>query len=178
MSKSVDATSEPSLSHNPSKDRAAIDSLIANLRSHDGLVRQRARESLVAMGSEAVASLLQLLPDPSDHVRWEAAKALSEIGDPRAASALVAALEDESFGVRWLAAEGLIGLKRDALAPLLEALEEDADSIWLRQGAHHVLRMLAEHGLHDQLAPVLAGLESIEPEIDVPLAAQKALETL
>jgi HEAT repeat protein len=178
MPKLADATSEPNLSHNPGTDRADIDTLIEKLRSHDGLTRQRARKSLVAMGSRPVASLLTLLVDPRDQVRWEAAKALSDIGDPTAASALVLALGDESFGVRWLAAEALIGLGRDALRPLLGALEQDSGSILCRQGAHHVLSILAEQGLRDQVAPVLAALEGIEPDIDVPLAAQKALQTL
>jgi HEAT repeat protein len=178
MSKRADAARETNLSRNPGRDQADIDTLIAKLRTHDGLVREQARKTLVAMGSKAVASLLPLLTDSNDQVRWEAAKALSEIGDPSAASSLVVALEDESFGVRWLAAEALIGLKRDTLRPLLEALEGDAGSVRRRQGAHHVLRTLAEHGLRDQLAPVLAALEGIEPETDVPLAAQKALKSL
>jgi HEAT repeat protein len=179
MPKLADTTGEPNLSHNPGRDRADIDTLIEKLRSHDGLTRQRARKSLVAIGSRSVASLLKLLVDPRDQVRWEAAKALSDIGDPMAASALVAALEDESFGVRWLAADGLIALERDALPPLLEALKEDGGSLWLREGAHHVLRMLAaEHDLDDQVTLVLTALESIEPDTDVPLAAQKALQTL
>jgi HEAT repeat protein len=178
MSKPADATSERNLSNNPDTDRAGIDTLIGKLRSHDGLVRQQARNSLVAMGSKPVASLVQLLADPKDQVRWEAAKALSEIGDPSAASALVMALEDKSFGVRWLAAEALIGLEKDALRPLLEALEEDAGSIRRRHGAHHVLSILAEQGLRDQVAPVLAALEGMEPETDVLLAVRKVLHTL
>jgi HEAT repeat protein len=179
MSKAADAARETNVSRNLGRDQAGIDALIAKLRTHDGLVREQARKTLVAMGSKAVASLLPLLTDSNDQVRWEAAKALSEIGDPSAASALVVALEDESFGVRWLAADGLIAMGRDALPPLLEALEEDGDSLWLREGAHHVLRMLAaEHGLHDRVAPVLTALEGLEPDIDVPLAARKALETL
>jgi HEAT repeat protein len=179
MPKLADRTSEPNRSHNPGTDRADMVTLIEELRSYDGLTRQRARKSLVAMGSRPVASLLKLLADPRNQVRWEAAKALSDIGDPMAASALVAALEDESFGVRWLAADGLIALEKDALPPLLEALKEDGGSLWLREGAHHVLSMLAaEHGLHDRVTPVLTALESIEPDTDVPLAAQKALQTL
>jgi HEAT repeat protein len=179
MSKSADAPSESNLSHNPSTDRAGIDALIADLSSHDGAVRQQARKSLVAMGSRSVVSLLQLLEDPKHQVRWEAAKALSDISDPMAASGLVAALEDESFGVRWLAADGLIAMGRDALPPLLEVLKEDGDSLWLREGAHHVLSMwAAEHGPHDPVTPVLTALESIQPDIDVPLAAKKALETV
>ncbi len=177
MPKPADTTSGANVGDNASADRDDIATLIGTLRSHDGLARQQARHSLVRMGSRAVASLLLLLKDPKHQVRWEAAKALSDISDPMAASGLVAALEDESFGVRWLAADGLIAMGRDALPPLLEALKDDGASLWLREGAHHVLNMwAAEHGLHDPVTPVLTALESIQPDIDVPLAAKKALE--
>ena len=48
-------------------------------------------------------------------MRWEAAKALGKIGDPKAALALVGALEDPRSGIRWLAAEGLMAIGREAL---------------------------------------------------------------
>jgi HEAT repeat protein len=122
---------------------------------------------------EALAS-----PDSNYHVRWEAAKVLSELEDPEAAPVLVTALEDEDFGVRWLAAEGLISLGQDGLAPLLEALVQHSDSALLREGAHHVLRMLNEGGLHAHMAPVIAALEDIEPILAVPVAAHAALDAL
>lgn len=178
MSKSGNPRSEADPNCNPAKDPVAIDSMITILHSQDGCARQEARQSLVSMGSVAVPSLLELLSDSSDQARWEAAKALGEIGDPQAAPALVKALEDQNFGVRWLAADGLVALNRDALQPLLHALIEGADSAWLREGAHHVLRMLAVQGLYDQVAPVLVALDDIDPTLEVPEAAEKALEAL
>ncbi len=124
-----------------------IESLIADLASDHGLTRQRARESLAAIGQPAVAPLIAALADSKRQVRWEAVKALGEIGDPAAASALVSALEDEGSGIRWLAAEGLIAIGREGLKPLLQALVHYSDSEWLREGAHHVLRRLAANGL-------------------------------
>lgn len=161
-------------------DSKAIPALIAILASNDSLARQRARESLVDIGRPAVAPLMEALaaPDSNYHVRWEAAKALSELEDPEAAPVLVTALEDDSFGVRWLAAEGLISLGRDGLAPLLETLVQRSDSAVLREGAHHVLRMLNEGDLRPQIAPVLAALEDVEPIVEVPVAAHAALEAL
>ena len=78
--------------------------LMTTLTSKDGLARKRAREELVEIGQPAVPYLLEALKDKRRDVRWEAAKALSEIGDPRAALALVSALEDNDPGIRWLAA--------------------------------------------------------------------------
>jgi HEAT repeat protein len=155
-------------------------SSIANLRSRDGVVRHEARERLTFIGKRAVGQLIPLLKDPEDDVRWEAAKALSEIADPRAASELVATLEDHNFGVRWLAAEGLIAIGRDALRPLMEALTKRSDSAWRREGAHHVLHDLADKDLEvkDLVAPVIAALEGIEPEIGVLEPSYAVLDKL
>jgi HEAT repeat protein len=157
-----------------------IESLIANLRSGDGIVRHKARETLTSIGKRAVRQLTPLLKDANDDVRWEAAKALAEIADPKAASKLVATLEDHNFGVRWLAAEGLIALGEDALIPLLEALIKRSDSVWLREGAHHVLHDLSKGDLDlkDLVAPVIAGLEGVDPEIEVHEPVLEALEQL
>jgi HEAT repeat protein len=160
-------------------DQATIGALIAALADDDGLVRQHARESLVNMREPSVAPLMEALTDPNDQVRWEAAKALSKIGSPAAAPALVNALEDKKGGIRWLAAEGLIVLERQGLPPLLQVLVERSGSQWLREGAHHVLHVLAgKKGLGDLVSPVLAALESIEPVLEVPLAARAALGKL
>jgi HEAT repeat protein len=159
-------------------DPDTINELIASLGDHDGLVRQRARHSLVAIGRPTAPALVEALTDPNGHRRWEAAKALGAIRAPLAAPALVRAMEDQDFGVRWLAAEGLIGLKRAGLAPLLQALANHPDSVFIREGAHHVCRMLVDHDLHDLVAPVLAALDGVEPVLEVPPAARAALDEL
>jgi HEAT repeat protein len=167
-----------SLNPDSAGDPATISRLIAALADDDRVTRQRARESLVEIGGSAVTPLTEALAKSNERVRWEAANALSEIGDPAAAPALVRALEDNSFGVRWLAAEGLISLGHEGLSPLLEALVEHPESAWLRQGAHHVLRILAEEGLHDHVTSVLKALEDIEPAIEVIQPAKAALDEL
>jgi HEAT repeat protein len=155
-----------------------IPSHLAALRSQDGIEREHARQALVFSGKKAVDPLIELLTDSNHQTRWEAAKALSEIADPKAASALVCSLEDSEFGVRWLAAVGLIAIGKDALVPLLKALFKHADSVWLREGAHHVLHDLSKKGYMDLVAPVLAALEGTYPEIEVPGPTQTALRKL
>ena len=155
-----------------------LDPLLKALHSKDGEERRRARLSLVSLGSEAVDPLIELLPDPDHEVRWEAAKALGEIADPRAAPGLVVTLEDAGFDIRWLAAEGLIALGKAGLEPLLETLLKKADSVYLREGAHHVMYDLSHRGLKDPLAPAMAALEGVDPEIEVLEPARKALFAL
>ena len=155
-----------------------IKSFVADLGSTDGIVRVRARKSLVVIGGQAVKPLVKALASKREWVRWEAAKTLGQIGNPAAVQALVKALEDKMFDVRWLAAEGLIATGREALVPLLQALMEHPDSLWLKEGAHHVLHDIEKARLEEILQPVLAALEDVEPSLEVPLAANTALKAL
>lgn len=162
----------------PAGGTPAVGVLVAHLASGDRLEREHALQSLVALGGAAVAPLIGALADREDEVRWEAARALAEIGDAAAGPALAAALEDPSCDVRWVAGVGLIALGRGGLAPLLRALIERAPSRRLRQGAHHVLYGLCSRGWAEQIAPVLSALEDVEPAATVPPAARTVLETL
>jgi hypothetical protein len=58
-------------------------------------------------------------------------------------------------------------------------LSMSADSVWLRHGAHHVLRaMAARQGLPAPAQEVLAALEDVEPQLEVPPVAYRAHERL
>jgi HEAT repeat protein len=157
---------------------SVINPLLDMLASKDGMQRRNARQQLVALGKPAIPHLMNALQSPDERVRWEAAKALGEIRDPLGAPALVQALEDEKSAIRWLAATGLIAIGRASLIPLLEALEARSNSVWVREGAHHVLHTLIRDGGSDDVLPVLEALEDIEPAIEVPVAAYYALKKL
>jgi hypothetical protein len=159
-----------------SEQTTRIAELVNSLASPSAMVRERARASLVAIGKPAVPLLVPLLSHRATHVRWEAGKALCEIADPLAASALVDSLEDREADVRWVASEALIALGRSGLQPLLAALLRRANSLWFRDGVHHVCHTLASRRrLGPILRPVLAALRESEPEMAVPLAAYTAL---
>lgn len=178
MSESVSYTNPANRIHEASEDPLGMPALIAALGSSNGRTRHMARQSLVALGKTAVAPLIKALASPNDSVRWGAAKALEEIADPSAAEALVRALEDNNYDVRWLAAEGLIRLRRNALAPLMRALMDRSNSVWLQEGARHILHHLASNGLRRQVEPVLTALDGIEPALATPPAALVVLENL
>ncbi len=164
----------------PAETLAKIQSLIVDLQNRDGSIRQDARHTLVLIGKPAVDLLLPLLKHPDDDVRWEAAKALAEIGDPRAASGLAELLLDHNFGVRWLGAEALIPIGRGALEPLLEKLTEHPESSWLRRGVLHVFHGLVKKdpGVKELVGPVITGLEGPEPEIGCLGPAYAALDKI
>ena len=135
--------------------------LMELLASEDGMIRQRARKSLVVLGKPAVPFLVQALQNSCvDQVRWEAAKALAAIGDNGDAESippLVKALEDSDYGVTWFAAEALRKFKKAAWLPLFrELIKNGSESVLLRRGVHHVLLRQKEDGFDDLLA-ILTG---------------------
>ena len=167
----------------PQGQPSQIKMLIAELGNSNGLIRQQARISLNKMGEPAVDALIEALNIRRGPARWEAAKALSQIGSPKAAQALVKALSDDQFSIRWLAAEGLIKLGRNGLRPLLEALWQAPDSIRLQTGAHHILYDLVSQESLDaqlliQLRMVLAALNYLDPAVALPATVMPALKML
>jgi HEAT repeat protein len=160
------------------EDPTKIQKLIDDFESKDGEERQDARAGLVKIGAPAVESLINALDHHKEQVRWEAAKALVEIADPKAAPALINALEDEDFDVSWVAAEALIALGGSGLPALIEALLHRAESTQLYSGAHHVLKALDADELTAYTRPLIEALEGIDPHDNVPLAAHKIKQHL
>lgn len=159
---------------------AAIECLVGCLHSREGSIRESVRKCLVFIGQLAVPALIQALDSSHREARWEAAKALGEIGDPRAAKALVKTLGHDQFAIRWLAAEALIGLERQGLEPLLLALLHNPDSGFLRDGAHHVLHALrdADSSLREILSPLVDALEAFAGAEDVIPHAEAVLNAV
>jgi hypothetical protein len=159
-----------------------ISALIAKLDDPSRPTRREARRRLFALGQAAMPAIITTLFNGPENSRWQIAKALGHLHDPAIGPALVKALQDESFGVRWLAAEGLMDRGSDGLGPLLEGLIADSDSIWLREGARHVLHFMHESGLEREayaaVEGVLAALEGGEPTVAVPAAAEIALKQI
>ncbi|MBN1395289.1 MAG: HEAT repeat domain-containing protein [Pirellulales bacterium] len=156
-----------------------VSALVAELADPSGAVRRRAREKLVALGGPAVDLLLELLTHRKAHLRWEAAKALGGIRDPRAAADLVRALEEDEDGdVRWLAAEALIALGWEGLRPLLARLADRPGSVALREGAHRVCHSLGGRKAYGAVRPVLDALNEPDPELAVSSVARVALDEL
>ena len=156
-----------------------IESLMNMLANKDGMKRQNARESLVALGKPAVSSLIKALQNsPSNQVRWEAAKALGAIHDTRSIPSLVEALSDDDSDVTWLAAEALRKFKKTAWPPLLRALmKEGPNPGLLHQRVHHVLLNQKEDGYSDLLETLMKALKD-ELSDSVMLAANEILERM
>jgi HEAT repeat protein len=157
---------------------AGIDSLVKGLASGDAEVRRESREALIALGFRATKKLTEALGSEDGQVRWEAAKALSEIADPTSTEALVAALDDPRFDVRWLAADALIRLEDDALVPVLAEIISNSESAQFRDAARRVLLALAEGPLGNILRPVVEAIERSDAATTAPTAAREARQRL
>jgi HEAT repeat protein len=155
-----------------------IQSLVSDLICPDGFNRLVARRSLAYIGNAAVPDLTQALKSQANLARWEAAKALSQIGDASATQALITAITDKVFDVRWLAAEGLISIGRPALVPLLKEVIKNPESIWLREAAHHILHELNNERVSAVINPILRALQDSDATLQTPLLAQRALNVL
>jgi HEAT repeat protein len=156
-----------------------IERLVGELGDKNGYFRENARKALVKIGKPAVPHLIELLSHPEPLLRWEACKTLDGIKDPTAIAPLVTALDDEKMQVRWVAAEALIALKTKAIIPLLHALENEFDSSYMRQGAHHILHALERDDLlNKKTIEVLDALRFLEPRVSVATAARRALNSL
>ncbi len=154
-----------------------IRELIQALSSSEPSARQQACHDFVAFGWRALRPLLEALADESERVRWDVARALSQMGDPATAPALVGMLEDESFAVRRLAAEALARMGLAGLPPLLHALERQTN--WrLREGALFALRGTVEMGLSSYVALVLECLEEERPMSELARAVRITLYAL
>ena len=170
-----------------------LDGMVTQLGDRDGVTRERARRALVTHGSRAVPTLVQALKHKRSRVRFEAAMCLRDVGDRRAIEGLVEALGDRKFEVRWVAAEGLINVGRPSVPAVLRAVMQHADSIWFKEGCHHVLAHFAGADLHsayhqehhpawvdfdlkDVLTPVLQALDQPGSRSQAPLVAAKATD--
>jgi HEAT repeat protein len=157
------------------KKKQDINALMEDLSGKDGIKRNKARIALVEIGAPSVEPLVNALKDKSQTVRWESAKALGQIMDPRSIDALVKALQDRLFDVRWLAAEALIAIGNKSVRPVLQAIVDYPDSEYIREGAHHIFHDLRGGQYGDILQPVITSMEDPTFTLDIPLVARKAL---
>ena len=155
-----------------------FDSLMKGLDCDDLMTCQHTRRKLVEMGKEAIPYLIKGLSSKRVWVRWESAKALSEIADPECVQILIELLQNPEFELRWLAAEGLARIGRPALVPLLQLLTNKSGSLWLREGIHRILHDMRLGELAPVVRPVREALEDVESAMLAPIAAREALRKL
>jgi len=93
------------LREHPSEKAAPV--LVSMLSDEDALTRRLAGDALVAIGSQIVQLLLDVMQKGEHIARLEAVRALAKIGDERAIPTLFEALDDGSALIEYWASEGL-----------------------------------------------------------------------
>ena len=171
-------SSEHELSPEHEEFLKKMSELIPMLSDKNGLVRQSAREEIVSLGKESVEYLAELIENPKKIMRREAVRALDEIADPDSAPLFLLALEDNDEGVRWIAAIGLIILGKKSIKPLLKTIIEKPDSLFIRKGAHHILRSFSKIGIGPDTESLIQALNSKEANLSAPIEAEKILNIL
>ena len=157
--------------HDP---RCAPPLLQALIMDHKRLHRE-ARRALQQLGRLAESAWLGVLDHPDSHIRWHAARALGEIGDPRAAAILAEGLFDENYAVRWATADVLSDLGNPAVPAILTILSQRKLNQPVRQAAYHALHGLGSRSKQTQLQPLLEALHDPVASVKVPAIAQQLL---
>ena len=153
----------------------SIPELANDLISKNYLLRKKAREELVEIGDHSLNVLAKLADHEDENVRWEAVLTVVQIGSKETLDVLLKSLEDDEFSIRWLAAEGLVKQGKYAIMPLLRELRDRPDSIFLRRGAHHVLRELRKKGFFNDNYELI---EELTNEFDHSIIQLKAHKTI
>ena len=100
--------------------------LSTRLFNRDPKVCSRAADIMVLLGDIAVAPLIKALDTADPYLRQQSARALGEIGDPRAVKPLLALLEDREAAVVAQAFSALVNLNdADAMEALAERMIKD-----------------------------------------------------
>lgn len=110
-------------------DPRAVSHLMVALNDTNIYFTEIVATALGEIGAPAVRPLIYALMNKKANVRWDAARALGNIGDKRAVEPLMDALKDEHKSVRRIAIEALGNIGDDrAVEPLIATLkDEDVD---------------------------------------------------
>ena len=110
--------------------------------------------------------------------REQAIHQLGKSPSPDVVDHLINLLEDNADGVRWAASNALIECGEAALKPLLQALLDQHDSVWLRRGAYRVFHDTKNYKVQQATADVVKALNGPAAESTTTDAAARALMQL
>lgn len=110
--------------------------------------------------------------------REQAIHQLGKSATPDVVDHLIKLLEDNADGVRWAASTALIECGDAALKPLLQALLDQHDSVWLRRGAYRVFHDTKSYKVQQATADVVKALNGPAAESTTTDAAARALMKL
>jgi HEAT repeat protein len=154
--------------------RCARPLLMALIMNRDEVHRE-ARRALRSLGLLAKSVWIEALNHPDQHIRWEAARGLGQIGDIRAVGILAGGLLDESYAVRWATSDVLAHLGTQAIPAILTILSRHPFNEPSRTAAYHALHGILSTSTQEYIKPLLDALHGPAPDIEAPIVAQRLL---
>jgi HEAT repeat protein len=149
--------------------------LLCALAEGHGELHRAASRALRDLGDTVANTLITGLIHPDSHVRWHAARALGQIGNPRGIETLVEGLHDEHPAVRWATASVLASLDAQAIPYILRTLIRQPMTEPFRQAVYHALHAIPSYNTRLYLQPLLEALQGPASSVQGPAIAQKML---
>jgi HEAT repeat protein len=153
---------------------------IALLKSLQPEVREKAAGKLVIYGDPIVPRLIEETHSDYTRVRFEVARILGRILDPRSTDAMIRLLDDRSFTVAAYAAEGLGKLRAQAALPSLLRFPDSMSRVFRQQVVWALGRCYddtAHAALRDSVLHVIERALS-DPAPDVRVSALQSARQL
>lgn len=149
--------------------------LLKALAMGRGEIHQQARCALSDLGRSAEPAWIDALRHTDSHIRWHAARALGQFGDPRGVDMLAEGLNDESRAVRRATARVLAQLDAAAIPAILKVLVKFPLNECNRPAIYNSLNMMPSNQTKEYLSPLIEALRSSSAMYAVPSIAQKML---
>lgn len=149
--------------------------LITALSLDRDVIHREALKALKELGALNEPAWQGALNHPDWHIRWHAARGLSELGDPRGMEILAKGLVDAVPEIQWASAEGLAHLGPQAIPPILTVLSQHKLVGSTRQAAYSALQRLAANENQARLKPLLEALSTPASSTEVPELARRLL---
>jgi HEAT repeat protein len=132
------------------------------------------------MSNQSVEELLAKVDDKRlpELDREQAIHELKNYPEPAVIAHMIQALESDDSGIRWAASSTLIEFGDAALRPLLQALVERRDSVWLREGAYRVFHDTHNYKVQQVAGELVKALKGPAAESTTTDAAVRALRKL
>jgi len=157
------------------KDKDCAQPLMVAFFFDRGGDHREARRALQNLGSLAESVWLEALNHPDNHIRWEAAHGLGQIGDSRAAPTLAEGLFDKSYVVRWASANVLAKLGEKGVPATLSVLCNHEMDEPYRQAAYHALHEIKSLRVRKRIMLVLDALNDSTRKEQISCVAQNVL---
>lgn len=157
-------------------DPRAAPPLVKALASSRKVLHQEARRALSDLGHLAEKAWVEALNHPDTHIRWHAARALSQIGDPRAVKVLAEGLHDSNHTVRWTTARVLASMDATALPAILEQIAHRPLEENFRQACYHALHAMPSARTQQYVRPLLEALNRPGAAVQAPQLAFSMLK--